>query len=107
MTVSPSAMSCGRTDGPESVPGVTALRKVGCQPVEDWTGALLVAETRPARAPALRARDPRAVAAGGAAAWRRAVVAARLDRGTIYDRQLPAMRPAVAALVDSVNRRWS
>ena len=34
-------------------------------------------------------------------------LAARLDRGTIYHRQLPAMRPAVAALVDSFNRRWS
>ena len=34
-------------------------------------------------------------------------LASRLDRGTIYDRQLPVMRPAVAALVDSFNRRWS
>ena len=34
-------------------------------------------------------------------------LAARLDRGTIYHRQLPAMRPAVAAMVDSFNRRWS
>ena len=34
-------------------------------------------------------------------------LAARLDRGTIYDRQLSVMRPAVAAVVDSFNRRWS
>jgi hypothetical protein len=34
-------------------------------------------------------------------------LASRLDRGTIYDRQLPVMHPAVAALVDSFNRRWS
>lgn len=33
-------------------------------------------------------------------------LASRLDRGTIYDRQLSEMRPAVAALVDSFNRRW-
>ena len=34
-------------------------------------------------------------------------LAAQLDRGTIYDRQLSVMRPAVAAVVDSFNRRWS
>ena len=41
--------------------------------------------------------------------WARLLEAlvARLDRGTIYDRQLPVLRPAVAALVDSFNRRWS
>jgi hypothetical protein len=34
-------------------------------------------------------------------------LAARLDRGTIYGRRLSVMRPAVAAVVDSFNRRWS
>ena len=31
----------------------------------------------------------------------------RLDRGRIYDRDVPALRPAVAALVDAFNRRWT
>ena len=31
----------------------------------------------------------------------------RLDRGRIYDRDVPALRPAVAALVDAFNRRWA
>ena len=40
--------------------------------------------------------------------WARLIeeLAARLDRGTIYDRQLSVMRPAVAAVVDSFDRRW-
>ena len=29
----------------------------------------------------------------------------RLDRGRIYDRDVPALRPAVAALVEAFNRR--
>lgn len=33
-------------------------------------------------------------------------LASRVDRGVIYDRQLSEMRPAVAALVDALNRRW-
>lgn len=31
----------------------------------------------------------------------------RLDRGRIYDRDVPALRPAVAALVEAFNRRWT
>lgn len=31
----------------------------------------------------------------------------RLDRGRIYDRDVPALRPAVAALVEAFNRRWA
>jgi len=31
----------------------------------------------------------------------------RLDRGRIYERDVPALRPAVAALVDAFNRRWA
>ncbi len=53
--------------------------------------------------------DLRSQLPGPSKKWARLLeeLAARLDRGTIYDRQLPAMRPAVAALVDSFNRRWS
>ncbi len=35
-----------------------------------------------------------------------AELADRLDRGRIYDRDVSALRPAVAALVDAFNRRW-
>ena len=31
----------------------------------------------------------------------------RLDRDRIYDRDVPALRPAVAALVEAFNRRWT
>jgi len=31
----------------------------------------------------------------------------RLDRGRIYDREVAALRPAVAALVEAFNRRWT
>ncbi|MGB2934741.1 MAG: hypothetical protein WBB91_05650 [Nostocoides sp.] len=31
----------------------------------------------------------------------------RLDRGRIYDRDVPALRPAVAGLVEAFNRRWT
>ena len=40
-------MSSGRTDGPDVVPGVAELRKLGFEPVEEYTGALLVAEMWP------------------------------------------------------------
>src|SRR6478736_5672689 len=40
-------MSSGRADGPDVVPGVAALRKLGFEPVEEYTGALLVAEMWP------------------------------------------------------------
>jgi hypothetical protein len=43
-TVPPSAMSSGRADGPDVVPGVAELRKLGFEPVEEYTGALLGAE---------------------------------------------------------------
>ena len=36
-----------------------------------------------------------------------AELADRLDRGRIYDRDVPALRPAVAALVVAFNRRWT
>ena len=42
-----SAMSSGRADGPDVVPGVAELRKLGFEPVEEYTGALLVAEMWP------------------------------------------------------------
>lgn len=31
----------------------------------------------------------------------------RLDRGRIYDRDVPALRPALGALVEALNRRWT
>ena len=31
----------------------------------------------------------------------------RLNRGRIHDRDVPALRPAVAALVDAFNRLWT
>ena len=37
-------MSSGRADGPDVVPGVAELRKLGFEPMEEYTGALLVAE---------------------------------------------------------------
>ena len=40
-------MSSGRADGPDVVPGVAELRKLGFEPVEEYTGALLVAEVWP------------------------------------------------------------
>ena len=40
-------MSRGRADGPDAVPGVAELRSVGFEPVEEFTGALLVAEMWP------------------------------------------------------------
>lgn len=46
-TVSPSAMSSGSPDGADVVPGVAELRELGFQPVEEYTGALLVAEMWP------------------------------------------------------------
>ena len=51
---------------------------------------------------------PKVMTPGTAEEWARLLeqLAGRLDRGTIYDRQLPVLRPAVAALVDSMNRRW-
>jgi hypothetical protein len=51
---------------------------------------------------------PKVMTPGTAEEWARLLeeLAERLDRGTIYDRQLPVLRPAVAALVDSMNRRW-
>ena len=51
---------------------------------------------------------PKVMTPGTVEEWARLLeqLASRLDRGTIYDRQLPVLRPAVAALVDSLNRRW-
>lgn len=40
-------MSNGGADGPGVVPGVAELRQLGFEPVEEYTGALLVAEMWP------------------------------------------------------------
>ena len=40
-------MGSGRADGPDVVPGVAELRTLGFEPVEEYTGALLVAEMWP------------------------------------------------------------
>lgn len=40
-------MGSGRADRPDVVPGVAELRKLGFEPVEEYTGALLVAEMWP------------------------------------------------------------
>ena len=45
--MSPSGMGSGRADGPDCVPGVAELRRLGFEPVEEYTGALLVAEMWP------------------------------------------------------------
>lgn len=45
--MSPSVMSSGRADGPDVVPGVAEPRRLGFEPVEEYTGALLVAEMWP------------------------------------------------------------
>ncbi len=45
--MSPSAMGSGQADGPDVVPGVAELRRLGFEPVEEYTGALLVAEMWP------------------------------------------------------------
>lgn len=40
-------MESGRNDGPDVVPGVAELRRLGFEPVEEYTGMLLVAEMWP------------------------------------------------------------
>lgn len=83
-------------------------RPQGSQPSKWWTGASKSA-ARSQRSGGWWSTDLRSRLHGPVEEWARLLeeLAARLDRGTIYNRQLPAMRPAVAALVDSFNRRWS
>lgn len=45
--MSRSGMGSDRADVPDAVPGVAELRELGFEPVEEYTGALLVAEMWP------------------------------------------------------------